>query len=1213
MVVEDVADPVAEPGPDRVLGCHAEVTLEGSATGGNATMGYAYSWSPAGDVSDPASPTPTTSTTGTYTVTVTSVANGCTDTDTVEVTFDDTPPVAEAGPDKTRTCQEPTVLLEGSASGGHGTAGYAYAWEPAAEVADPEAPATETSTSGIFTLTVTDLANGCTDVDTVLVDDTVDEPAADAGPDQTLDCTAGTVTLTGSASGGNDSAGRTFRWEPAAVVTNPDSAVTDATAAGTYTLTVTDLATGCSDTDTVEVTALQDAPVANAGPDGNIRCDRGFAFLQGSATGGDGRLGYSAEWIPSAGVDNPSSFATRTTVPGTYTLIATDNFTGCRSFDTVFIEQNAIPPVADAGPDGEVTCRDPVALLSGSASGGDGSQGYIYSWEPADDVADPTSAMTTTGLPGTYTLTVIDRANGCEDTDTVVVSGSVEPPVASAGEDQSLTCTVAEVTLNGSASGGDGSLGYAFSWAPASQVSNPFIAQPTTTVAGDYQLTVIDRATGCQATDTVTVDTDERAPSVSAGPDLILGCGQSEVQLEGSATGGNGSEGYQYSWTPAADVSDPTIPDPTVTAPGAYTLTVVDVANGCAESDVVVVTRDENPPVVSAGPDRTLNCVTTTVELSGSAAGGNGSQGFAFSWEPAADVSDPAAATPTTETPGTYTLTVTDLANGCVSSDMVEVSADAEPPVADAGPDRQLDCANPSIVLLGSASGGNGSQGYAYSWEPPDGLSDPGAAQPEATLPGTYTVRVTDLANGCTATDTVEVTSNFQTPVADAGSDRLFDCVVGSAPLVCSASGGDGSQGYEYRWEPAATVLDPNAAVTEALAAGTYTLTVTDKANGCTHADTTQVVSQAAPVVVAGADTTITCARPDARLSGSVTGGDGSAGFVIRWDPADGVADPEALETTTDQPGTYSLVVVDVATGCRAADEVTVSLDTAPPVAEAGPDGRLECDRPTAPLVGSASGGNGSLGYLFRWTPAANVIDPGAPATSATAPGTYTLTVTDLVNGCTDTDTVDVAAAPDLPTADAGPSAELGCGTTTVPLEGSASGGDGSQGYVFRWEPADDVADPDAAVTTTDVPGTYTLTVTDVATGCLSIDAVVIGTAPAPVPIEPSAMDQRPAAAPLTVSWSDPAAPDMLRVAWEDVGAALTYDLHAGTLASLRSATYDHGQVACDLPAASHSLLPAGGSSRYFVAAARNCEGETSSLGRSSLAMERSDADPPCP
>ena len=102
--------------------------------------------------------------------------------------------------------------------------------------------------------------------------------------------------------------------------------------------------------------------------------------------------------------------------------------------------------------------------------------------------------------------------------------------------------------------------------------------------------------------------------------------------------------------------------------------------------------------------------------------------------------------------------------------------------------------------------------------------------------------------------------------------------------------------------------------------------------------------------------------------------------------------------------------------------------DLRAPLAEAGPGATIDCGAPTVPLSGSATGGNGSMGYGFRWEPAGDVTDPDSPDTQALQPGTYTLIVTDLANGCANVDFVVVDRDRNVPIADAGPDAILACG-----------------------------------------------------------------------------------------------------------------------------------------------------------------------------------------
>ena len=86
------------------------------------------------------------------------------------------------------------------------------------------------------------------------------DPIADAGLDQTLTCSMGAVTL-----GGSQTNGTAFAWSstnPNAMITDPTAALIDVSAPGTYTLVVTN-ADGCTASDMVVVSSLQDVPVGN--------------------------------------------------------------------------------------------------------------------------------------------------------------------------------------------------------------------------------------------------------------------------------------------------------------------------------------------------------------------------------------------------------------------------------------------------------------------------------------------------------------------------------------------------------------------------------------------------------------------------------------------------------------------------------------------------------------------------------------------------------------------------------------------------------------------------------------------------------------------------------------------------------------------------------------------------------------------------------------
>ncbi|NMQ20042.1 hypothetical protein E4P82_13045, partial [Candidatus Competibacter phosphatis] len=160
---------------------------------------------------------------------------------------------------------------------------------------------------------------------------------------------------------------------------------------------------------------------------------------------------------------------------------------------------------------------------------------------------------------------------------------------------------------------------------------------------------------------------------------------------------------YHWSLTaPAgsrAALSDPSAVKPTFTVDqlGTYTARlVVNDGRADSESDDVVVSTENSPPVADAGPDQTAR-VGATVTLDGSASSDADGDPLTFEWSllevpsgSAATLSDPSVVHPTLvlDRPGVYVVQLLVSDGMAEHSDTVTITTENSPPVANAGPDQ---------------------------------------------------------------------------------------------------------------------------------------------------------------------------------------------------------------------------------------------------------------------------------------------------------------------------------------------------------------------------------------------------------------------------------------------------------------------------------------------------------------------------------------------
>ncbi|RMD71127.1 MAG: hypothetical protein D6818_08180, partial [Bacteroidetes bacterium] len=494
----------------------------------------------------------------------------------------------------------------------------------------------------------------------------------------------------------------------------------------------------------------------------------------------------------------------------------------------------------------------------------------------------------------------------------------------------------------------------------------------------------------CPGAVTGTVTITQVDLQVSATPTDVQCAGASDGQISVSVSGGSGN--YTYQWSGGL----PGVANPTGVPPGTYTVTVTDVDQNC--DGTATVTINEPPPLSVSVTTTPANCNgggSATVTASG------GTPGYTYTWSGGIS-----GANPTGMPAGTYDLTVTD-ANGCTQTASVTIGEDVTPPTAAASANGTITCANPELTLsgAGSSTGSN----FTYQWSGPGIVSGGNTLNPTVNAGGTYTITVTNTDNGCTATASVTVPENTTPPVAT-GSGGTVTCY--NPIITISGAGSSTGNQYTYQWSGPGIVSGGNTLNPTVDAGGTYTLTVTDTNNGCTATATVTVFENTTPPQANATAPDITCTNPEVTISGA--GSSVGANFTYQWTGPGIVSGANGLFPTVNQPGTYTLTVTNTVNGCTATASVTVTENTTPPVAVILPPAPLNCTTSTVTLSGNGS----STGHhSYQWSgpgivSGANTLNP-----TVDAPGTYTLVVTDNVNGCTASASVTVVDNSDPPTA----------------------------------------------------------------------------------------------------------------------------------------------------------------------------------------------------
>ena len=777
------------------------------------------------------------------------------------------------------------------------------------------------SNPGIYNVTAT-AANGCETIEQTIniADNTAPPTSVTITSNNGTELNCSVSLITLTANGGDS-----YVWSnglgtnQTANIINPDN----------YKVTATNASNGCTaESNPFQITSDPTLPSVYIIPPITdvLTCSTPFIELTAVGSG----IG-TYEW-------NTGDLTENITISqsGTYELTFT-NTLDCETITSIFIDEDLTAPTSvtiTSNNGTELNCA--VSSISLTANGGDS-----YEW--SNGASGQTVNITTAGL---YTVVATNASTGCTTESDTPFEITVDPLVATVSITSSsitniLTCLSPSIILTAEGSG----IGN-YEWSTGDITEDITVSQ-----LGTYVVTFTDNL-ACETIASITINEDFTVPApvtITSNNGMELNCAVSAITLTA-----NGGDSYVWSNGSAANQIVVTVSD-------IYQVTATNANSGCtAESTQVSISLDPSLPpsvsITSTSSTNILTCATPPITLTAAGSGlGN------FLW-----TNGEATQSITISQSGTYEVTFTN-ALGCEATDYITIYADSVQPVVLLNySNNEINCYG-GVVVTASALGA-----VSYQWS--NGLGN-NATSAIINIPGTYQVTVI-AANGCqTIEETNYISQNTTAPlptITNNSNSNELNCVNPSISLT--ANGGD-----SYNWSNSLGI-NPTVNI---INSGTYTVTATSLANGCTAEVYPAIVIlqnlNLPTVSISSSSITniLTCTTPSINLTAVGLG-------TFEWSNEETTAG-----ITVSSAGNYFVTLTD-AIGCTVSDFIFIGEDlTAPVVNISYPTTEINCSNNM--IILTASGANS-----YQWS---NGLGTNSYA-YIIAGGTYTVTGTGT-NGCT--------------------------------------------------------------------------------------------------------------------------------------------------------------------------------------------------------------------
>ena len=859
----------------------------------------------------------------------------------------------------------------------------------------------------------------------------------------------------------------TYQWlNSNGLVVDQDAILNVATAGtNTYTVVATDI-NGCTESKIVTVTGQGIEGVKlTAQNNGNDPC----AALPVTITV-TGNPAYTYNWTadPTLNIGNAphTTVIANPLVTTTYFLTVVNDI--CSKEYKITIPRSNTPIGLAVSTDNQLTC-DSISNIKATVTT---TNAVTYQWLNSNGLVVDQDAILNVAAAGTHTYTVVATdINGCTESKIVTVTGQgIEGVKLSAQNNGNDPCSASPVTITVT-----GNPAYTYNWTadPTLNIGNAphttVIANPLVTTT--YFLTVVNGI--CTKNYQITIPRSNTPIGLAVSTDNQLTC-DSISNIKATVTTTNAVT-YQWLNSNGVVVDQDAILNVATAGTNTYTVVATDI-NGCTESKIVTVTGQGIEGVkLTAQNNGNDPCAALPVTITVT-----GNPAYTYNWtaDPTLNIGNAphttGIANPLVTT--TYFLTVV---NGICSKNYTIIIQRSNTPIGlKVSTNNLVTCDSISNVIATVTT----TKAVTFQWLDSNGVVvDQDAILNVATAgTHTYTVVATDI-NGCTEAKPVTITGNGVENVSIQVQTNPNPCELKPIPITVT-----GSLTYTYNWTSDPT-LDLSGAPFNVIANPTQSTTYVLQVNNgvCTRTYNIPVtVNYQAIDLKVSTKSIVTCAAT-ASVTASVNA---STTVTYQWLDSNGqVVDSDAVLNVASAGNHTYTVVATASNGCTQSESVQIQGHAIENVSLKIDPGANACD--TLPVLIQVIG-DPNNSYL--WIPNATLDQSqGAPFKVYAHPKvttTYKLQVSNLF--CDSTFSVTIERKPPV---DVTVSTEIE--NTCADLSHITASSTADPNVTYQWISVETglTVDNDALLNVASAgTHTYTLIVTNPATGCTATKTVTV-------------------------------------------------------------------------------------------------------------------------